>query len=191
MIVATVSFADLLFPSTNFICLSCWKLWGYYGMEQAVTNWEIDITDQRHGQSPSAAGQCLCGSVRSASWDGLRAVVNCYCGQCRRVHGSKGTYTQVASDALVFETEEGLAGYRSSGKAERGLCRTFGSSLFWCRHGGDRVSITAGNLEQPSGLKASGHIYTCDLADFLDLPDDGLPRFETTSAGKLDGDRSS
>lgn len=146
------------------------------------------MSDQDECQT---SGQCLCGDVRYRINGALRPIVHCYCGQCRRTHGLMGPYTQVEDSALHLVEESGLRWYGSSGHAERGFCGTCGSSLFWRPINGERVSISAGTLDQPTRLSVIGHIYTTDLADFHTIPEDNLPRFKTTSSGKLDGDLSS
>ncbi len=101
-----------------------------------------------------------------------------------------GPYTQARFDDLDFHSQSTLKWYQSSDQAQRGFCSDCGSSVFWKPVEGDMVSISAGVIEPPTGLDVIGHIYVDDMADFHTLPDDGLPRFATTSAGKLDGDLS-
>ncbi len=146
-------------------------------------------------ENAPSTGQCLCGNVAYEVHGPLRSVVHCYCGQCRKTHGLMGPYTQAEQSALVLINDTGLQWYRSSDQAERGFCNRCGSSLFWRRIGDnqtgvERISISAGTLDQPTGLSVAGHIYTEDLADFHTIPDDALPKFQTTSSGNLDGDLS-
>ncbi len=64
----------------------------------------------------------------------------------------------------------------STRKARRGFCAECGSSLFWQAAGAQRISIAAGSLDPPTGLRVAAHIYTHDAGDWDELPDDGLPR---------------
>ncbi|MGQ0662071.1 MAG: GFA family protein [Pseudomonadota bacterium] len=121
-----------------------------------------------------AGGGCLCGAVRYALSGPLRPVVACHCGQCRRFHGHFGAYTQVARQGLRFLESRGLAWYQSSAWARRGFCSVCGSSLFWERLGGAAVSVAAGSLDQPTGLKTFHHIFVADQGDYYDIAD-GLP----------------
>ncbi len=105
----------------------------------------------------------------------LRPVVDCHCSMCLRWHGHVGAYTDAKNADLTIEGEGVLAWYRSSGFAERGFCSTCGSSLFWRRDGSDMISITAGSLDQPSGLKTVRHIFTEQVADYYAITD-GLER---------------
>jgi len=105
-----------------------------------------------------------------------------------------GPYTQAHWDDLVFSSDVTLKWYASSDQAERGFCNECGASIFWrpVQNGvaGEKVSISAGTIDPPTGLDVIGHIYVQDIADYCAMPDDGLPQFATTSAGKMDGDLS-
>jgi hypothetical protein len=114
-------------------------------------------------------GQCLCGAIRFRLAGERRNVVVCHCGQCRRWHGHVGAYTRVAKDDLKVEGE--IAWFRSSERARRGFCRDCGSSLFWERHGSDQVSVAAGSLSEPTGLKTVLQIYAEDAGDYYAVDD--------------------
>ena len=137
-----------------------------------------------------ATASCLCGGVSFEVHGPLRQVVHCYCAQCRKTHGLMGPYTQARLDDLVFTNRASLKWHQSSDKAKRGFCQDCGSSIFWQPTNGDMISISAGVINPPTGLSVIGHIYVEHMADFNNLPDDGLPRFATTSAGELNGDLS-
>lgn len=139
---------------------------------------------------PRATGGCLCGAVRYEVHGPLRNVVHCYCGQCRRTHGLMGPYSGTATGNLKLTEERGLRWYRSSDTADRGFCAECGSSLFWRPTGADRVAISAGTIDPPTGVRVVGHIFVDDVADFHGMPDDGLPRFAQGAAGALDDDIS-
>jgi hypothetical protein len=128
-------------------------------------------------------GSCLCGAVRFTVAGELRDVVNCHCSQCRRFHGHVGAYTDAPRTALQFSEARGLRWYRSSSFARRGFCGECGSSLFWERLGGDMISIAAGCLDSPTGLKTVRHIFVADQGDYYEITD-GLEQIPgTNSAG--------
>ena len=114
-------------------------------------------------------GQCLCGSVRFVLAPPLRTVTLCHCAQCRRWHGHVGAYTSVAHDRLSLTESRGLAWFTSSSFARRGFCRECGSSLFWERDGHDMISITAGSLDAPTGLRTALQIFAKDKGDYYEL----------------------
>ena len=127
-------------------------------------------------------GGCLCGAVRYEVAGGLREIIACHCGQCRRQHGSFGLYSEAAVADVAFKEDRGLAWYDSSGVARRGFCRHCGSGLFWHRKGAPRMAITAGSLDQPTGLKVVKHIFVDDKADYLEITD-GLPQLTGSQSG--------
>jgi hypothetical protein len=63
----------------------------------------------------------------------------------------------------------------SESNARRGFCSACGSSLFWDAPGRPTISISAGTLDQPTGLRVIAHVYTASPADWDVIPEDGLP----------------
>jgi hypothetical protein len=120
-------------------------------------------------------GGCLCGGVRYEVRGPLREVMACHCSQCRRTSGHYAAMTSAASADLVLTRADTLAWYASSPAAERGFCRVCGSNLFWKPKAEERMSITAGTLDMPTGLKMNEHIFVADKADYYELDDD-LPK---------------
>ncbi len=118
-----------------------------------------------------ATGGCLCGAVRYEVRGPLRPVVNCHCGQCRKVHGNFAAYTSAARADLVLTEDRGLKWYASSDFARRGFCGDCGASLFWERVGEARISIAAGGIDAPSGLETIRHIFTAHKGDYYEIAD--------------------
>ena len=53
--------------------------------------------------------------------------------------------------------------------ARAAFCGECGASLFWRAQGRATISIAAGTLDQPTGLKTVAHIYTRDHADYYEI----------------------
>jgi hypothetical protein len=51
----------------------------------------------------------------------------------------------------------------------RGFCSECGSSLFFEEEGGERVSIAAGSLDKPQGLKIAAHIFASEAGDYYEI----------------------
>lgn len=117
-------------------------------------------------------GSCLCGSVQYEVRGHLRPVVFCHCAQCRKSSGHHVAATSANRNTIRISGE--VQWYRSSATARRGFCPTCGSNLFWDGLG-ENMSIMAGTLDNTEGLKAVGHIFVADKADYVDLSD-GLPQ---------------
>ncbi len=127
-----------------------------------------------------ATGHCLCGAVRYAVKGPLRDVSYCHCSQCRRTSGHFVAASACDKSDLRLLKDDGLRWYRSSPAAERGFCSKCGSSLFWRPDKEPHISIMAGTLDVPTGLKAFQHIYVNSASDYYVIDDD-LPRFEEDS----------
>lgn len=126
----------------------------------------------------TATGSCLCGGVRFAVSGPLRHVIACHCSQCRRWTGNFLTTTNCRSADLHLESDGTLSWYRSSDEAERGFCARCGSPLFWRRTtgAGEWISISAGSLDPPTGVRLAQHIFVADKSDFYDIADD-VPQY--------------
>jgi hypothetical protein len=126
-------------------------------------------------------GGCLCGAVRyRATADPLRAV-NCHCEMCRR-HSGAAFLTFVHFPAGSFEWIGGTpTRYRSSKDAERGFCRSCGSTLSMHEEVlADRVQVTLGSLDTPDAVQPDDHVWTQSQIAWLRI-DDELPRFARSS----------
>ncbi len=119
-----------------------------------------------------AEGSCLCGAVRFHVSGPLRPVIACHCTQCRKTSGHHVAATSAARDAVEITGE--VKWYASSDTARRGFCPICGSNLFWDGRG-KNLSIFAGTLDGPTGLRTEAHIFCADKGDYYELSDD-LPK---------------
>ncbi len=121
----------------------------------------------------TARGSCLCGGVRYEVRGPLRDVIACHCSQCRKTSGHYVAATQASAAHLHLVESATLRWYRSSATAERGFCSRCGGNLFWreTAPGTDVISIMAGTLEAPTGLRIVEHIFTADKSDYYDIED--------------------
>ncbi len=114
-------------------------------------------------------GSCLCGEISYSVKGKMRDVIYCHCNQCLKSHGIYAAYTNVKKEQITIDNPEKVIWYQSSDKAKRGFCGVCGSSLFWCLLDGNTISIAAGSLEQPTGLKASANIFTQNAGDYYKI----------------------
>ena len=131
------------------------------------------------GPADKLTGSCLCGGVTYTATGPFRDVIACHCGQCRKTSGHHVAATQIAADGLEITAGETLTWFRSSDVAERGFCGRCGGNLFWRRFGDDKVSIFAGTLDPPTGLRMTRQIRTEEASDYYTPPGD-LPTVEQT-----------
>src|SRR6266540_596053 len=126
-----------------------------------------------------ATGACLCGAVRYEVRGPLRDVLVCHCEECRRWSGHLFAATAARREDLALVEMRGLrwiASPKSESRARRGFCGECGASLFWDAPERDTISIAAGTLDPPTGLRLMAHVYTSQAGDYYDLPEDDLPR---------------
>jgi hypothetical protein len=106
---------------------------------------------------------------------------------CRRHHGALGVFTGAPVVSYRIEGADNVAWYRSSPEAERGFCRRCGSKLFWRQIDGERLDVTMGSLDQPTGLHLDHHIWAAHRGDYYDIADT-LPKHRESAVGP--GDRT-
>jgi len=118
------------------------------------------------------SGGCLCGAVRYEITGPLRPVIACHCDECRRTSGHYVSATAAPREALRLARTEALTWYRSSSTAQRGFCNVCGSNLFFATDGGSSLSIMAGSLDKPTGLKTVRQIFVEEAGDYYAVPAD-------------------
>jgi hypothetical protein len=119
-----------------------------------------------------SSGRCLCGAVRYETDGALRDVVVCHCVECRRWHGGPTGYSAAPRDAVRLSGDERLRWIdspESNSRARRGFCSECGSSLFWDAPDRETISIAAGSLDEPTGLRTVAQIYTHSRGDYYEL----------------------
>lgn len=122
-------------------------------------------------------GRCLCGAVSFELAQPLRDVSLCHCVECRRWHGAAAPMTSVPGDQLSIVNDAALRWIDSpdsDAHARRGFCGDCGSSLFWDAPDRETISISAGALDAPTGLRTTEQIYTHQAGDYYEL-DSSLP----------------
>lgn len=119
-------------------------------------------------------GACACGAVRYEVTGELMPVTFCHCSKCRRWHGHVGAYTAVDRAGFRLAESRGLKWHSVTPAIRRGFCGECGSSLFWDEDGESRMSLCAGTLDAPTGLRAKAHIFVGSKGDYYPLVPDGL-----------------
>jgi hypothetical protein len=120
----------------------------------------------------TATGGCLCGGVRYEVRGPLRDVVLCHCSRCRRTHGHVAAYAACRATELVLVADDTLRWYEDEGGRARGFCGRCGASLLWRAPERDTISVAAGSLDEPTGLKIVAQIFTRDRGDYYALDEE-------------------
>ena len=124
-----------------------------------------------------ASGGCLCGRIKYEVTGELNSVTYCHCKQCRVWHGDVIGYSGCARENLKFLSDDTLQWFHSSENGRRGFCTSCGSSLFWADITEDYIAITAGSIDEPSGVTATSHIFVGSAGDYYEIHDN-LPRLK-------------
>jgi hypothetical protein len=120
------------------------------------------------GDPVRATGGCLCGAVRYEVRGPLRDVVVCHCSRCRRTHGHVAAYAACRRADLVLVEERGLRWYEAADRA-RGFCAQCGASVLWRAEGRETISVAAGTLDPPTGLRTIAQIHVADRGDYYEV----------------------
>lgn len=105
----------------------------------------------------SATGRCLCGGV-SFTAEGVEAHhYVCHCGMCRRWSG--GPFFAAVTQRVSFEGAKNVATYQSSDWAERGFCKSCGTSLFYRLKPTGQYLMSVGAFDDPSPFRLIGEIF--------------------------------
>jgi hypothetical protein len=143
---------------------------------------------QRDVPAETRSGGCLCGAVRYEVRGPLRDVLVCHCVECRRWHGHLSASTAAQKPDLVLTEQHGLRWIdspHSEAQARRGFCGECGSSLFWDPPGRETISISAGTLDDDSGLRIVSHWFVSQAGGYYEIPNDGLPHHAGSGEGEL------
>jgi len=114
-------------------------------------------------------GGCACGGVRYEVRGPLRDIIACHCEQCRRTSGHFVAATACRRSAFSMPRSDTLKWFVAVPGFRRGFCSECGSSLFFEEVGGERVSIAAGSLDKPQGLKIAAHIFVAEAGYYYSI----------------------
>ena len=114
-------------------------------------------------------GRCLCGAVKfTAQVEKAEASV-CHCHMCQRWSAGPLFVVECVPGSLRIADEENVAMYRSSEWASRGFCKTCGSVLFWRSHDGKFDAVSAGAIDDKTGLKFTSEIFIDEKPAYYDF----------------------
>lgn len=122
-------------------------------------------------ESTAAAGEpmrgaCFCGAVQVVFARRPRSVVNCHCGQCRRLSGAAfTTWASFAQAAMHVEGGEHLTAFAATHHVERHFCSRCGSHVYTRDKRMPKVvGVPAGVLPNLPELAPSAHYFASDKA---------------------------
>src|SRR5690349_1618310 len=103
-------------------------------------------------------GHCLCGAV-SFTAEGVELEHHaCHCGMCRRWAGGAG-FMPARVKTVVFADEAKVGRYQSSDWAERGFCKTCGTTLFYFLIPAQAYMMSVGTFDDASQFRLVREIF--------------------------------
>ncbi len=117
-------------------------------------------------------GSCMCGSVRYRASSPFRPIIACHCTQCRKSTGHHMAASAALKKNFELTASDTLRWYHSGTDSRRGFCENCGTTLFFERPAGDRISFTAGTVDGDTGLAMAAHIFVAEKGDYYDIPAD-------------------
>jgi hypothetical protein len=104
------------------------------------------------------SGGCLCGAVRFTAGAIESHFHACHCGMCRRWSGGS-PFFGVRCTQVEFEPGDALGRYASSSWAERGFCRTCGTTLFYFLRPTESYTMSVGCFDDQRGIDLALEIF--------------------------------
>jgi hypothetical protein len=103
----------------------------------------------------------------------LRDVVDCHCHRCRQFTGHHMAATSAVRDDVEIDDGEGLlTWFFPVEEAGYAFCRRCGSSLFWTADSSPEwISVCAGTLDPPTGLRTVEAWWVSEASDYAVRPD--------------------
>ena len=120
-------------------------------------------------------GGCLCGAIRFELQRKFLNAIHCYCGMCRKAHGTAfSTHVSARLDQLNWlQGKELLEAYESSPGAYREFCGQCGTHVLVHGQTNDNgVAVPAGTLDGDPPLNIVGHMYTESQVSWFKIADD-------------------
>ncbi|MEQ8665150.1 MAG: GFA family protein [Rhodospirillales bacterium] len=116
-------------------------------------------------------GGCLCGKVRYRVEDTPDVLHICHCSMCQRWSGGPSFSLHVTTP-VTYESDETLVWFDSSDWAQRGFCNACGSSIAYRLKDGDDTMISAGTLDDLSGVTVENQIFIDEKPGHYDFAGD-------------------
>ncbi len=121
-------------------------------------------------------GSCLCGAVQFSAEAPTLWCAHCHCTMCQRAHGAAFvTWVGCAAERVTVD-DSMLVWHRSSDEAERGFCRSCGSSLFFrSERWPGELHVTRANFHGNIDREPEAHVFFDTHVAWLAVADE-LPQ---------------
>jgi hypothetical protein len=117
------------------------------------------------------AGRCLCGAVQFNFEPAEPEIDACHCTMCRRWGGGPGLSIKSAGPPKITGADHVVV-YQSSEWGQREFCKVCGSHLFFSAPSAGYFGVSAGTLDDLSGLSFTTEIFIDYKPDNYDFAND-------------------
>ena len=114
-------------------------------------------------------GRCLCGAITFHANATSSDVGACHCTMCQRWAAGPLLALDIDPASLAVGGEDNLGVYLSSGWGERCFCKKCGTALFWRSRDGRHAVVSAGALNDKSGLNFASKIFTDEKPSYYEF----------------------
>ena len=129
---------------------------------------------------PVLTGHCGCGTVRFEISEPLAGAAWCHCTRCQRRSGTamQASARTVPGSFRLVAGEERVGRWQAGSGLDKAFCEACGSAVFAIDpDDADQVIVRLGAIDGDPGIRPQAHQYVAYKAPWIELPDDGLPRF--------------
>jgi hypothetical protein len=128
-------------------------------------------------------GSCFCGTVRFEVAGPFISLGFCHCATCKKISGGVGTANGRAptENISVLEGRNSISTFQPGEGTAKSFCGVCGSNLFgggW--PASEQTSVRLSAIDTGLEQRPEAHTFVRSVAPWETLPDDGLPRYETT-----------
>lgn len=113
-------------------------------------------------------GRCLCAAISFTFEPAEPEVDACHCAMCRRWGGGPALTIRTKGPATVTGREH-LASFQSSDWGNRQFCKTCGTHLFFAAPSVNYFGVSAGAVDDLSGLTFTTEIFIDRKPDLYDF----------------------
>jgi hypothetical protein len=130
----------------------------------------------------SLTGTCMCGAVRFEVTEPFETAGYCHCSRCQHRTGvPTGAVSGMvpAAGVTVLAGEELVRVWTPDEGFPKAFCGVCGGHVWAGDPSGDgTVAVRLGALDSDPGVELTWHQWVGSLPAWVELPDDGLPRFD-------------
>ncbi len=141
-----------------------------------------------NNETERVTGGCLCGSVRYEADVFLKNGYICHCTMCQRSSGQPAEIAVPIKAGTLQYTGAEPKYYAASKLGKRGFCAECGSRIVWQASNPEDdwwTNLSVGSLDDPSGARATCHIFCDTKLPWFDLNED-LPKFDEKDEDALE-----